>query len=150
MNTSLNWLVTASIINLAGNTLGTVIAVNRNLAAGLGNIANSNSVIQDFLGLKGTALSGPLSFMLLQLLLTIFALRPNLTGKIGVGGLTFLGLFYTLAQIGEPIVLRQFSGGFELTQSVILLVNIVSAIGMLVFGIMAWRAMRTARSVTVN
>ena len=65
MNTSLKWLVTASIVNLAGNTLGTVIAVNRNLAAGFGSVPNGSSVLQDFLGLKGTALSGPLSFMLI-------------------------------------------------------------------------------------
>ena len=151
MNTSLKWLVTASIVNVAGNTLGTVVAINRNLAAGLGSVPNSNSVLKDFLGLKGTALSGPLAFMLIQLVLTILALRPGLTWQIGIGGLTFLGLFYTLAQIGEPIVLRQFSpGGFDITQSFILLVNIISAVGMLVFGIMAWRAMRTVHRVTVN
>ncbi len=73
MNTSLKWLVTASIVNVAGNTLGTVVAINRNLAAGLGSVPNSNSVLKDFLGLKGTALSGPLAFMLIQLVLTILA-----------------------------------------------------------------------------
>lgn len=143
MNNSLRWLVTACIVNLLGNSLGTVVSLAQNLAAGLGSVPNSQSVLQDFLGFKGTALSAPLSFMLIELVLVLLALQHGWLGKVGIGGLTFLGLFFTLAQVGEPIVLRQFQpGGFDLTQSVILLVNIVSAAAMLVLGIRAWRATR--------
>jgi len=146
MNIFLKWLVLASITNLVGNSLGTIVALQQNLAAELGSVPNRQDVLQDFLGLKGTALSAPLSFLLVQLLLTILAMRKGSPGKIGIGGLTFVGLFYTLAQAGEPIVLQQFRpGGFDLTQSIILLANIGSAIAMLVLGIKAWRTTRAAQ-----
>jgi hypothetical protein len=54
-----------------------------------------------------------------------------------------VGLFYTLAQIGEPIVLRLIRpGGFDLVQFLILLMNMLFAIAMLVLGILAWRKER--------
>lgn len=148
MNTSLRWLVTASITNLLGNSLGTIVALQQNLAADWGGSLNGQNVLQDFLGFKGTALSAPLSFMLVQLVITWLALKPGRLGRIGVGGLTFIGLFYTLAQAGEPILLRQFQpDGFHLFQFAILLVNILSAAAMLVFGIQAWRATRVPQAV---
>ena len=148
MNASLKWLVTASLVNLVGNSLGTVIALQQNLAADWGGSLNGQDVLRDFLGFKGTALSAPLSFMLIQLLITGLALRPGRLGAIGVGVLAFIGLFYTLAQAGEPIVLRQFqAGGFDPAQFSVLLVNIASAIAMLVFGIRAWKAMRTTKPI---
>ena len=143
MNISLKWLITASILNLVGNSLGALISLGQNLAADWGGSLNGQDVLRDFLGFKGTALSAPLSFMLIQLVITLLALRPERLGKAGVGGLTFIGLFYTLAQLGEPIVMRQFHpGGFDLTQFIILLVNIASALAMLIFGIKAWRTKR--------
>jgi len=143
MISSLKWLTVASILNLLGNGLGTIVALGQGLAADWGGSLNGQDVLRDFLGFKGTALSAPLSFMLIQLVITLLALRPGRSGKVGVGGLTFIGLFYTLAQLGEPIVLRQFRpGGFDLTQFIILFVNIASAIAMLVFGIQTWKTMR--------
>src|ERR1041385_3378092 len=141
MNTSLKWLVTASLVNLVGNVLGTLIALQQNLAADWGGSLNGQDILRDFLGFKGTALSAPLSFMLIQLVITLFALRLGWLGKVGIGGLTFIGLFYHLAQIGEPIVLRQFkAGAFDLMQSLTLLINTGSAIAMLILGIRAWRS----------
>jgi hypothetical protein len=146
MNTFLKWLVAASLANLVGNCLGTVIALQNNLAAELGNVPNSQTVLQDFLGLKGTALSAPLSFLLVEVALTLLALQPGWLGRVGVAGLPFLGLFFTLAQAGEPIVLRQFRpGGFDLVQFIVLLVNIGSSVAMLVLGIKAWRTMRATQ-----
>jgi hypothetical protein len=140
---SLKWLTMASILNLLGNSLGTIVALQQGLAADWGGSLNGQDVLRDFLGFKGTALSAPLSFMVTQLVITLLALRPGRLGKVGVGGLTFIGLFYTLAQMGEPIVLRQFRpGGFDLTQFIILVVNIASAIAMLIFGILTWRTTR--------
>jgi hypothetical protein len=145
MHTSLKWLVTASLVNLVGNSLGAVISLGQNLAADWGGTLNGQDVLRDFLGFKGTALSAPLSFMLIQLVIILLALRPGRLGKVGVGGLIFIGLFYTLAQVGEPIVLRLFdSGGFDLLQFLVLMLNIISAIAMLVMGIRAWRTMRVS------
>lgn len=146
MNNPLKWLVTASIVNLLGNCFGTILALQQNLTADWGGSLNGQNILQDFLGFKGTALSAPLSFLLIQLVITGLALQPARAGAIGVGGLTFIGLFYTLAQAGEPILLRQFqSGGFDPIQFLVLVVNIASAITMLVMGVKAWRTMRTSQ-----
>ena len=144
MNTSLKWLALASLTNLIGNVLGTILAFQYNLTADFGGALNGQDVLRDFLGLKGTALSAPLSFLLIQLGLIRLAVRPGKSRKVVVGGLTFVGLFYTLAQVGEPIALRQFRpGGFDLAQAIVLFVNVASAIAMFVFGIRAWRTLRT-------
>lgn len=148
MNTSLKPLVVASIANLVGNSLGTLVALGQNLAADWGGSLNGQNVLRDFLGFKGTALSAPLLFMLIQLAITWLVLRPGQWSRIGIGALTFIGLFYTLAQVGEPIFLQQFQPGkFDLVQFVILLVNIGSAIAMLIFGMKAWRETRPTASL---
>lgn len=137
------WLVAASVVNLVSNSLGAVISLQQNLAADWGGSLNGQNVLQNFLGFKGTALAAPLPFLLIQLVITLLATRPGRLGKFGVGGLTFMGLFYALAQIGEPIVLRLLRpGGFDLVQFLLLLVNMLSAIAMLVLGILAWRKER--------
>ncbi|HUF38978.1 MAG TPA: hypothetical protein VMN57_10675 [Anaerolineales bacterium] len=150
MNTSLKWLVLASLTNLVGNSLGTVIALQHNLKANFGGFLNLNGqeVLRDFLTMNGTALSAPLTFLLIQLGLTILALLTSKTRRFGVGGLIFVGAFYTIAQLGEPIVLRQLRpDGFDLAQAIVLLVNVTSSIAMLVLGIRAWRIMRAARPI---
>lgn len=147
MNTS-KWLVLASLINLASNSLGTVIALQNNLAADFGGFLGGQDVLRDFLTFKGTSLSAPLVFLLIQLVLTGLTLRPGRLGVIGVAGLTFLGLFFTLAQAGEPIVLRLLRpGGFDVAQFIVLLVNIISAIAMLVIGIQTWRTLRASARI---
>ncbi len=143
MNTSLKWLVLASFTNLVGNSFGTVIAFQQNLTANWGGSLNGQNVLRDFLGFRGTALSAPLPFMLTQLMITLLVLRPGRSRLIGVAALTFVGLFYTLAQAGEPIVLRLLSpGGFNLAQALAFIVNEASAIAMLIMGIRAWRIVR--------
>ena len=149
MNHPLKWLVLASLANLVGNSLGTMLALQHNLVADFGGWLNGQDVLRDFLGFKGTALSAPLPFMLIQLGLTILALRPGRSGRIGVGGLTFVGAIYTIGQLGEPIVLQVWSpGGFDPAQAVVLFVNVASAIAMLVLGIRAWRTMRASAPLT--
>ena len=149
MNTSLKWLVLASITNLVGNSLGTIIALQQDLPADFGGVLNGHNVLRDFLTFNGTALSAPLPFLVIQLGLTILALRPGGSGRIGVGGLTFVGAFYTIAQLGEPIVLRVWSpSGFDPAPAVVLFVNVASSITMYVFGIRAWRTMRASVPLT--
>jgi len=149
MNTFLKWLLLASLTNLVGNVLGTMLALQHNLTAGFGGFIHGQDVLRDFLTFKGTALSAPLPFLLIQLGLTILALRPGRSGRIGVGGLLFVGAFYTIAQLGEPIVLRVWSpSGFDPAQAVVLFVNVASAIAMLVLGIRTWRTMRASVPLT--
>lgn len=148
MNNALKWLVLASIIKLIGNSFGTVIALQQNLAADWGGVIDGQDVLRDFLGFKGTALSAPLPFMLIQLMLTLLALRPGRFRSIGIAALTFVGLFYTVAQAGEPIVLRLLSpGGFNLAQAIAFIVNEGSAIAMLVMGIRAWRLSHSSQPI---
>lgn len=149
MTNSLKWLVLTSLTNLVGNVLGTMLALQHDLTGDFGSFLNGQDVLRDFLTFKGTALSAPLPFMLIQLGLTILALRPGRSGRIGVGGLLFVGAFYTIAQLGEPIVFRVWSpGGFDPAQAVVLFVNVASAFAMLVLGIRAWRTMRASVPIT--
>ena len=144
MHTSLKWLVLASVVNLVGNVLGTILALQNNLISDLGGSFHGQNVLQDFLGTTGTALSAPLPFMLIQLVFTLLVLRAGRFRIIGVGGLIFFGLFYTIAQLLEKIVLRVWNpSGFDLAQAMVLLINVGSAIAMLVLGIWAWRSMRS-------
>jgi hypothetical protein len=148
MNNELKWLVLASITNLIGNSFGTVIALQQNLAADWGGALNGQDVLRDFLGWKGTALSAPLPFMLIQLSITLLALRPGRSRSISIAILTFIGLFYTLAQAGEPILLRLLSpDGFNVAQAIAFIVNEASAIAMLVMGIRAWRRVRAPQPI---
>ena len=149
MTNSLKWLVLASLANLVGNSVGTILALQHNLTAGFGGFIQGQDLLRDFLTFKGTALSAPLPFLLIQLGLTVLALRPGRSGRTGVGGLLFVGAFYTIAQLGEPIVLRVWSpGGFDPAQAVVLFVNVASSIAMFVFGIRAWRTMRASVPLT--
>jgi hypothetical protein len=151
MNTAIKWLVLASITNLLGNSFGAFIAFQQNLTADWGGALGGQDVLQDFLGFKGTALSAPLLFMIIQLIITLLALRPGRSRLIGIAALTFVGLFYTLAQAGEPIVLRLFRPGeFDLAQAIAFIVNEASAIAMLIMGIRAWRIARSSRSTGAN
>ena len=149
MNHPLEWLVLASLANLVGNGFGAMLALQHSLTGDFGGWLNGQDVLRDFLTTTGTALSAPLPFLLIQLGLTILALRPGRSGRIGVGGLTFVGVFYTIAQLGEPIVLRVWSpGGFDPAQAVVLFVNVAFSIAMFVFGIRAWRTMRASVPIT--
>ena len=147
MNASVKSLVWASIVNLVGNGLGAIIAIQHNLISDLGGTLHGQDPLRDFLGTQGTALSAPLLFMVIQLVFTGLALRSGRSRTIGVIGLTLVGLLYTPAQAGERIVMRLLSpGGFDLLQFIVALINIASAVAMLVLGILAWITMRATRS----
>jgi hypothetical protein len=144
---SLKWLVLASIINLVGNSLGIILAVKNNLIADLGGTLHGQDASRDFIS-TGTALSAPLQFMLIQLAFTVLTLASGWLRKIGIVGLTFFGLIYTPAQLGERIILRLLRpGGFNLAQFTVYVVNVITAIAMLVFGIWAWKTERKFKPV---
>src|ERR1051325_4639026 len=151
MNTSSKWLVKVSLLNLVSNAIGIVIALQHNLISDLGGSLHGQNVFHDFLTTTGTALSAPLPFMLIQIVLTLLALQTNKSRTIGIIGLSFVGFFYTLAQAGERILFRLLSpGGFDLVQAIVFLVNVASAIAMLVFGIRAWTSRQTPEAIAVT
>ena len=128
---------------LVSASIGTIVAFQQNLIADFGGFLQNQSqgIIKDFLTLNGTALSGPLPFLILQLVFTLLAPKKGKTGMVGVIGLVTLGAIYTPAQIGEPILLRQFTpGNFNPTQTVILATNVLFSFLMFLFGIFEWRS----------
>jgi hypothetical protein len=146
---TLTSLVIASTVNLVANTLGTILALQHNLPADFGGFLNGQNVLRDFLGFNGTALSAPFPFMLIQLALTFLTLRPGQLKAIGVKGLTFVGALYTVAQLGEPIVLRLLQPrGFDLAQALVLLLALISSTAMFLFGVREWRELRTTQPVS--
>ena len=145
------WLVIASIVNLAGNAIGIVLALQNNLMSDLGGSIQGQDVHRDFLTTRGTALSAPVPFMLIQLVLTLLVLRSGRWRLTGSAGLTFFGMLYTLAQAGERITLRLLTpAGFDSVQALALVVNEASAIAMLVLGILAWKSLRAPRRVVTE
>jgi hypothetical protein len=137
-------LVVASIVSLVANSLGTILALQHNLTADFGGFLNGQNVLRDFLGFNGTALSAPFPFMLIQLVLTVLTLRWSRWSGSGVRGLTFFGALYTVAQLGEPIVLRLLQpGGFDLAQTLVLMFALSSSAAMLIFGVRTWQELRS-------
>lgn len=133
---------------MIGNSFGTVVAFQQNLVADWGGFLKGQDVLRDFLGFKGTALSAPLPFLLIQLMVTLLVLRPDRSRSIGIAALTVIGLVYTLGQGGEPIGLKLLSpGGFDLAQAIAFIVNEASAIIMLVMGIRAWRISHSSQAI---
>jgi hypothetical protein len=131
-------LVIASVVSLAANTMGTILALQHNLTADFGGFLNGQKVLRDFLGINGTALSALFPFLLIQLILTVLAIRSGRAAAIGVKGLTVAGALYTVAQLGEPIVWRLMQpGGFELAQAAVLIFALASSTAMFVFGVEA-------------
>ncbi len=146
MHPTLRALIWASVINLIGNGLGALVAIQHNLISDLGGGLRGVAPLPDFLGTNGTALSAPLLFMVIQLIFTVLALRPGLLRTIGVIGLTLAGLLYTPAQAGERIVARLLTpAGFDPFQFLIAFVNIASAVALLILGIWTLITLRASR-----
>lgn len=102
-------LVLWSLCYLASATAGTALAIAQHLPARFGGILNGNDVAMDFLTLNGTALSPALFMLLTQVAFTVLALRPGSARKVGVVGLTVLGVLYIMGQLGEPILVETFN-----------------------------------------
>ena len=151
MGKSFFWLFISSILYLVSASIGTFIAFQQNLTANFGGILQSRDIVSDFLIINGTALSPPLPFMIIQLLFTVLILKKGKSVTVGVIGLAVMGAIYTLAQLGEPILLRQFTPvNFNPTQVTILTANLIFSLFMFISGILAWISIkRLARTQSV-
>ena len=151
MGKSFFWLFISSILYLVSASIGTFIAFQQNLTANFGGILQSRDIVSDFLIINGTALSPPLPFMIIQLLFTVLILKKGKSVTVGVIGLAVMGAIYTLAQLGEPILLRQFTPvNFNPTQATILTANLIFSLFMFISGILAWISIkRLARTQSV-
>jgi len=127
---SLSYLVSASV--------GFVLASTVYLPADFLGYLNGQDVIRDFLTFKGTALSPPLVLLVLQLILTSWVADDGRWGRIGTVGLTILGVFYAITQLGEPVILR----ALKFTNwgiSMVFLFNLLFAVLMAIFGWCEWQ-----------
>jgi len=126
---SLSYLVSASV--------GFVLASTYYLPADFLGYLNGQDVARDFLTFKGTALSPPLVLLVLQLIFTTWVADDSRWGWIGMVGLTILGVFYTITQLGEPVTLR----ALRFTNwgvSMVFLFNLLFAVLMAIFGWREW------------
>ena len=139
MSKSLYWLSLSSILYLVSASIGTFVAFQQNLTANFGGLLQSKDILSDFLIINGTALSPPLPFLIIQLVFTMLALKKGKSVMVGVIGLVVMGAIYTPAQLGEPILLKQFTpSNINYTQMIILAANLIFSIFMLIFGITEW------------
>jgi hypothetical protein len=127
-----------------------VLALLNNLLSDLGpSLPGGTDVSRDFMGFTGPALSVPLPFMVLRLICTLRLRRQDRWRLVGAAGVTFFGLLYVPAQAMERIGARLLSsGGFDLAQGGVFVVNVLSAAAMLVLGILSLWGGRATRSVT--
>ena len=134
-------LILSSMLCLISASIGTLLAMRVHLPANFAGLLHGNDVIQDFLTWRGTALSAPFSMLFIQLVLTIGVLGGGWIERAGVVGLTILGACYTVGQLGEPIVEQAFTAlTLNLLPALLIVMNILSSIIMMVFGIIAWRS----------
>jgi len=98
-----------SYIYLAWATVAGIIAIARDLPAGFAGQASGLPVRGDFVFGMGTALSPPVWWMVIQLLLTRWAARSDRRRRAGVLGLIVFGLLECIGALGEPITYEVFS-----------------------------------------
>ena len=118
---------------------GALVCLYGHVPAEFGGIVHGEPVVWDFLRV-GTALSPPLTGLLIQAALTYCAGRIGHVGKVGIVGLTLLGASFTAGQFGEPIVYRALAPAtFQPVPAAIVATNLAGSLAMLIFGLIAWR-----------
>ena len=106
---TIKWLVISSILYILFSLITTGIAISLNRPAAFGGQSSGLPVVQDFLYGKGTSMSPPLWWLVVQVVLTILAPRWNGWGTAGIIGLVVWGLGSGIGGIGEPINLEIFN-----------------------------------------
>ncbi len=144
MNTALKWLVLASCTHVAASILGSLFGPPRIVATKFGGFLNGQVSLQDLLATSQMMLSFPLAVWLIQLGLTLLALRPGWPGRIGVGGLILEGAFFTITAVGTMIVLLLSAGGVDRVQTIAFWTSVPFTLAMVAFGISALRTKRNA------
>ena len=119
---------------------GTWLAVQEQLPAGFLGILNGHDPWKDF-PLQGTALSAPLSMLILHAVLMFFLARGSYARACATG-LALLGCLYTAGQIGEPVLLfgRAFLPVFHPEVAFIAIANVLCPSAMIVLGLQARRS----------
>jgi hypothetical protein len=117
-----------------------LVAIAQALPAQFAGSSTGLTATQDFLYGMGTALSPPLYRLPSQITLLWLARRRDLGGKVGVGGLTVIGLMTCFGALGEPINRRIFNPAtFDPLKAVLMASMILIPVVIMIFGLMEWR-----------
>jgi hypothetical protein len=140
-------LIVTSILSLVNAAIGTVIAVKQNIPSVTPILTTGKQPLEDFLIGNGTALSPPLYLCIATLLLIILAFQTKWPGKVGVVGLTILGLIFLIGEFIETNTYRVLNPTtFNLPVALDVLIEVVLALLMITFGVLTIIQERQAHS----
>ena len=97
--------VTVVILFLVAAALSTIFAILNKLPYEVDGTGNPETVAVDSIS-HGTAISPPLSVLVIFAVLTALALRPNWLGLVGLVGNLLLAVLFLVAGLAEPILRR--------------------------------------------
>jgi hypothetical protein len=132
-----NGLIISSILYLTYAASSTLIAVRENLpsATFITFLTTGKPALDDFLTGNGTALSPPLYLCIAAILLLILACLPGWPGRVGIAGLTMLGIIFLSGIFVEKLTYRVLNPAtFDFHLAIVELFAIVLPLLMIVFG----------------
>jgi hypothetical protein len=140
---TLKRLTSSVILYMVITLMAGMVAIAQNLPAEFAGSSTGLTAMQDFMYGMGTALSPPLYLLPIQIALLWLAHKRDQWGKIGVAGLTLIGLMTCIGALGEPINRRIFNPAtFDPIKSLIMLAMILIPAAIVVFGGMEWSRSR--------
>ena len=98
-------LVQASLFLLAQQVIATLYAMWQHLPFEVGGMGEPNQVARDAVT-RGTAISAPVSVLIVFAAFTFLASRGGKVGRVGAFGLVLLAGVFLIAGIMEPILMR--------------------------------------------
>src|SRR5262245_20082800 len=101
-------LMRVSLVYVAWATIAASMAIVQQRPAGFAGQATGLSAGQDYLIGLGTALSPPLWWIVIQLILTRWVARGDRWRRVGIYGLMLFGVLEFIGALGEPITLAIF------------------------------------------
>jgi hypothetical protein len=129
-------LFIVSLLYISVAAIATIVAIVRNLPQDLFGMATGQSAAQEFITL-GTAISPPVSVLILQLLLTFLVTSRQWWGTVGVVALGLLGILYLVAGAGEPIVGEVFAPDtFDFWLALLVTLSFLLAASMVILAVM--------------
>jgi small-conductance mechanosensitive channel len=136
---TLKLLRISTILYMGTALLAGLVAVDGNLPAEFGGSHTELPVTQSFLYGMGTALSPPLSMLIIQFVLLLLAPRKDRWGSFAVLGLAITGLMTFIGALGEPINRIIFNPvTFDLIKAALMAGMILLPLAILLLGILEW------------
>jgi hypothetical protein len=136
---SLKLLRISTILYMVTALLAGLVAVTWNLPAEFAGSHTGLPVTQSFLYGIGTALSPPLSMLIIQFVLLLLTARKDRWGSFAILGLALIGLMTFIGALGEPINRIIFNPvTFDPTKVALMAGMILLPLAILILGILEW------------